>query len=85
MDIVSWVTNAISLMVTQNLKNQFLVEIKASPVDVEEIDEVVDQEASKTKNFRWIDNKCHIKEASKTIILQLIKLWLNNHNLNREI
>lgn len=52
MDIVSWVTNAISLMVTQNLKNQFLVEIKASLVDVEEIDEVVDQEASKTKDIR---------------------------------
>lgn len=52
MDIVSWVTNAILLMVTQNSKNQFLVEIKASPVDVEEIDAVVDQEASKTKDIR---------------------------------
>ena len=52
MDIVSWVTNAILHMVTQNSKDQFPLEIKASIVNVEETDAVVDQEASKTKDFR---------------------------------
>ena len=52
MDIVSWVTNAIFNMMKQDSKNKNLVKIKASLVNVEETDAVVNKEASKTKDIK---------------------------------